>query len=139
MFLLVHWWQKRTLIYVIILLFIIWWMKLSLQCLAYCPLFVKKKIVGLAKVLQVFRSSKYGSVAGCIVEEGSVKRKLPIRVLRDGFVIFEGELESLRRHKDESEEVRSGTECGIGVRNYNDIKVGDEIECYEKIMVERTL
>ncbi len=100
---------------------------------------VEEKIVGLAEVRDVFRSSKLGAIAGCIVQEGSVKRKLPIRVLRDNVVIFEGELESLRRFKDDVQEVRSGTECGIGVKNYNDVKAGDQIECFERIEVDRTL
>ena len=78
-------------------------------------------------------------MAGCLVVEGYVKRNNPIRVLRDNVVIFEGELESLRRFKDDVNEVRSGTECGIGVRNYNDIKAGDHIECFERIEVARSL
>jgi translation initiation factor IF-2 len=100
---------------------------------------VEEKIVGLAEVRDVFRSSKLGAIAGCLVQEGAVKRKLPIRVLRDNVVIFEGELESLRRFKDDTEEVRSGTECGIGVKNYNDVKAGDQIECFERYEVDRTL
>jgi translation initiation factor IF-2 len=102
------------------------------------PLF-EEKIVGLAQVRDVFRSSKLGAVAGCMVLEGQVKRNLPIRVLRNNVVIFEGELESLRRFKDDVSEVRSGVECGIGVKNYNDVKAGDQIEVYEKISVVRTL
>lgn len=98
-----------------------------------------EKIVGLAQVREVFRSSKFGSIAGCMVLEGFVKRNLPIRVLRNNVVIFEGELESLRRFKDDASEVRQGMECGIGVKNYNDVKAGDQIECYERIQVERTL
>ena len=100
---------------------------------------VREQIVGLAEVKDVFRSPKFGNVAGCIVSEGYVKRANPIRVLRDNVVIYEGELESLRRFKDDVNEVRSGTECGIGVRNYNDVKVGDHIECFERIEVARTL
>ncbi len=100
---------------------------------------VKEQIVGLAEVRDVFRSPKLGAIAGCMVVEGYVKRNLPIRVLRDNVVIFEGELESLRRFKDDVTEVRAGTECGIGVRNYNDVKVGDQIECYERVEVARTL
>jgi translation initiation factor IF-2 len=80
-----------------------------------------------------------GAIAGCLVVEGIVKRKNPIRVLRDSVVIFEGELESLRRFKDEANEVQSGTECGIGVKQYNDVKPGDQIECFERIEVARTL
>ena len=87
----------------------------------------------------VFRSSKLGAVAGCMIIDGVVKRSLPIRVLRDNVVIYEGELESLRRFKDDVAEVRNGTECGIGVKNYNDIKSGDQIECYERVMIARTL
>jgi len=100
---------------------------------------IREQHVGLAEVKEVFRSPKFGDVAGCIVSEGYVKRSNPIRVLRDNVVIFEGELESLRRFKDDVNEVRSGTECGIGVRNYNDVKVGDQIECFERIEVARTL
>jgi len=87
----------------------------------------------------VFRSSTLGDLAGCPVIEGIVKRANPIRVLRDNVVIFEGELESLRRFKDEAGEVQSGTECGIGVKMYNDVKPGDHIECFERIEVQRTL
>lgn len=99
----------------------------------------EENIIGLAEVQDVFRSSQLGAVAGCMVQEGVVKRRLPIRVLRDNVVIFEGELESLRRFKDDVKDVRSGTECGIGVKNYNDIRAGDQIECYEKKLVERHL
>lgn len=100
---------------------------------------IQEKIVGLAEVREVFRSSKLGAVAGCMVIEGQVRRNLPIRVLRDNVVIYEGELESLRRFKEDASEVRNGMECGIGVKNYNDVKVGDQIECYEKVTVKRTL
>jgi translation initiation factor IF-2 len=100
---------------------------------------VKEQIIGLAEVREVFRSPKFGNVAGCMVIDGHVRRTRPIRVLRDNVVIYEGELESLRRFKDDVNEVRAGTECGIGVRNYNDIKVGDQIECYERTEVARTL
>ncbi|MEE4219112.1 MAG: translation initiation factor IF-2 [Xanthomonadales bacterium] len=100
---------------------------------------VREQIIGLAEVKDVFRSSKLGAIAGCIVVEGAVKRKNPIRVLRDNVVIFEGELESLRRFKDDVNEVQSGTECGIGVKMYNDVKPGDHIECFERIEVARTL
>lgn len=99
----------------------------------------QEKIVGLAEVREVFRSSKLGSIAGCMVIEGMVKRNLPIRVLRDNVVIYEGELESLRRFKEDVSEVRHGMECGIGVKNYNDVKTGDQIEVYEKISVKRSL
>ncbi len=100
---------------------------------------IKEEIVGLAEVRDVFRSPKFGNVAGCMITEGYVKRNLPIRVLRDNVVIYEGELESLRRFKDDVTDVRSGTECGIGVRNYNDVKPGDQIECFERKEVARTL
>ena len=84
-------------------------------------------------------SKRYGDIAGCMVVEGTVKRNNPIRVLRDNVVIYEGELESLRRHKDDVSEVKSGTECGIGVKNYNDVKTGDQIEVFERYEVRRTL
>ncbi len=100
---------------------------------------VKEEIIGIADVRDVFRSSKFGTIAGCLVSEGVVRRDNPIRVLRDNVVIFEGELESLRRHKDDVKEVKSGTECGIGVKQYNDVQPGDQIECYERIEVQRTL
>ncbi|MGH8655166.1 MAG: translation initiation factor IF-2 [Gammaproteobacteria bacterium] len=100
---------------------------------------VKEQIVGIAEVREVFRSSKFGAIAGCIVASGVVRRHNPIRVLRDSVVIFKGELESLRRHKDDVTEVKSGTECGIGVKNYNDVKPGDQIEVFERVKVARTL
>jgi translation initiation factor IF-2 len=100
---------------------------------------VKEQIVGLAEVKEVFRSPKLGDIAGCIVSEGFVKRHNPIRVLRDNVVIYEGELESLRRFKDDVNEVRAGTECGIGVKNYDNVQVGDQIECYERVEVARTI
>ena len=100
---------------------------------------VREQIVGTAQVREVFRSSKFGVVAGCLVMEGSVKRNNPIRVLRDNVVIFEGALESLRRFKDDAGEVRAGTECGIGVKNYQDVRVGDQIECYSRVEVARTI
>src|SRR5678816_3009860 len=100
---------------------------------------VKEQIVGLAQVREVFRSSKFGTVAGCIVVDGYVRRNNPIRVLRDNVVIFEGGLESLRRFKDDVNEVRAGTECGIGVKNYNDVRVGDQIECYSRVEIARTV
>jgi translation initiation factor IF-2 len=100
---------------------------------------VREDIIGLAEVRDVFRAPKIGAIAGCYVTEGTVKRNRPIRVLRDNVVIFEGELESLRRFKDDVNEVKSGTECGIGVKNYNDVKVGDQIEVYERVEVARTL
>jgi translation initiation factor IF-2 len=100
---------------------------------------IREQIVGLAEVKEVFSSPKFGDIAGCIVTEGYVKRSNPIRVLRDNVVIYEGELESLRRFKDDVNEVRSGTECGIGVKNYADVRVGDQIECFERVEVARTL
>ena len=99
----------------------------------------RETIIGLAEVKDVFRSSKLGAIAGCLVVEGVVRRNNPIRVLRDNVVIFEGELESLRRFKDDASEVQSGTECGIGVKMYNDVKPGDQIECFERTEVARTL
>ena len=100
---------------------------------------VREEIIGLAEVREVFRSSKFGTVAGCIVEDGVLKRNNPIRVLRNNVVIYEGALESLRRFKDDVSEVRAGTECGLGVKNYNDVRIGDQIECYERVSIERTL
>ena len=99
----------------------------------------KEEIIGLAEVKDVFRSSKLGAIAGCLVVEGTVKRTNPIRVLRDNVVVYQGELESLRRFKDDVKEVQAGTECGIGVKQYNDVKPGDQIECYERYEVARTL
>ncbi|KAF1718101.1 translation initiation factor IF-2 [Pseudoxanthomonas yeongjuensis] len=100
---------------------------------------IREEIIGIAEVRDVFRSSKFGAVAGCMVVEGTVKRNKPIRVLRDSVVVFEGELESLRRFKENVDEVRNGTECGIGVKAYNDVQPGDQIECFERIEVQRTL
>ncbi|KAF1696337.1 translation initiation factor IF-2 [Pseudoxanthomonas daejeonensis] len=100
---------------------------------------IREEIIGIAQVRDVFRSSKFGAVAGCMVIEGVVRRNKPIRVLRDSVVVFEGELESLRRFKENVDEVRNGTECGIGVKEYNDVKPGDQIECFERIEVQRTL
>lgn len=99
----------------------------------------KQEIIGLAEVRDVFKSPKIGAIAGCMVTEGLVKRNNPIRVLRDNVVIYEGELESLRRFKDDVQEVRNGMECGIGVKNYNDVKVGDQIEVFEVVEVQRSL
>ncbi len=100
---------------------------------------VRENILGIAEVRDVFRSPKFGAIAGCMVTEGLVHRNRPIRVLRDDVVIFEGELESLRRFKDDVAEVRAGMECGIGVKSYNDVKVGDKIEVFEKVEVARSL
>ncbi|MCF2950441.1 translation initiation factor IF-2 [Paraglaciecola aquimarina] len=99
----------------------------------------KQEIIGLAEVRDVFKSPKIGAIAGCMVTEGVVKRSNPIRVLRDNVVIYEGELESLRRFKDDVQEVRNGVECGIGVKNYNDVKAGDQIEVFEIVEVKREL
>ncbi|MGJ8691275.1 MAG: translation initiation factor IF-2 [Thalassotalea sp.] len=99
----------------------------------------KQEIIGLAQVRDVFKSPKIGAIAGCMVTEGIIKRSAPIRVLRENVVIYEGELESLRRFKDDVPEVRNGTECGIGVKNYNDVRVGDQIEVFETVEVQRTL
>lgn len=99
----------------------------------------KQEIIGLAEVRDVFKSPKIGAIAGCMVTEGIIKRSAPIRVLRENVVIYEGELESLRRFKDDVQEVRNGTECGIGVKNYNDVRVGDQIEVFETVEVKRSL
>jgi translation initiation factor IF-2 len=98
---------------------------------------ISEEIIGLAEVRDVFRAPKIGAIAGCMVVDGSVRRSSPIRVLRDNVVIFEGELESLRRFKDDVNEVRAGTECGIGVKGYNDVKVGDQIEVFERVETAR--
>ncbi|MEJ5073311.1 translation initiation factor IF-2 [Enterobacter ludwigii] len=100
---------------------------------------LKQQILGLAEVRDVFKSPKFGAIAGCMVTEGVVKRHNPIRVLRDNVVIYEGELESLRRFKDDANEVRNGMECGIGVKNYNDVRVGDMIEVFEIIEIQRSI
>jgi translation initiation factor IF-2 len=100
---------------------------------------IKEQIVGIAEVREVFRSPKLGAIAGCMVSEGVVKRNLPIRVLRDNIVIYEGQLESLRRFKEDATEVKAGMECGIGVKNYNDVKVNDQIEVFERVEVKREL
>lgn len=100
---------------------------------------IREQITGVAEVREIFRSPKFGDIAGCIVATGRVNRNNPIRVLRDNVVIYEGELESLRRFKDDVNEVKSGTDCGIGVKNYNDVQVGDQIEVFERISVERQI
>jgi translation initiation factor IF-2 len=100
---------------------------------------IKEQIVGLAQVREVFKSPKLGAIAGCMVIDGFVKRNLPIRVLRENVVIYEGQLESLRRFKDDIAEVKMGMECGIGVKNYNDVRAGDQIEVFERIEVKREL
>ena len=100
---------------------------------------LREDIVGIAEVRDIFRSPKYGQIAGCMVLEGTVYRSKPIRVLRDSVVIYQGELESLRRFKDDANEVRNGMECGIGVKNYTDVRVGDLIEVYEVKEIARSL
>jgi translation initiation factor IF-2 len=100
---------------------------------------LSENIIGIASVKDVFSSPKFGDIAGCMVEEGAVRKDSPIRVLRDSVVIYEGELESLKRFKDDVKEVKSGTECGIGVLDYTDVQPGDEIEVYERIEKSRTL
>ena len=100
---------------------------------------IREEIVGTAEVRDVFRSPRFGQIAGCMVMEGTVYRNKPIRVLRDNVVIYEGELESLRRVKDDVSDVRSGTECGIGVRNYNDVRAGDLIEVFDTKEIARSL
>ena len=99
----------------------------------------KENIVGVAEVRDVFTSPKFGSIAGSMVIEGTIYRSKPIRVLRDDVVIYEGELESLRRFKDDASEVRNGMECGIGVKNYTDVRVGDKIEVFDVVEVQRSL
>jgi translation initiation factor IF-2 len=98
---------------------------------------IREEIIGLAEVRDVFRSTKFGAIAGCMVREGLIKRNNPIRVLRNHVVVFQGALESLRRFKDDAAEVKAGMECGIGVKNYNDVQVGDHIEVYERVVVAR--
>jgi translation initiation factor IF-2 len=100
---------------------------------------LRETIVGIAEVREVFRSPKLGQIAGCMVIEGTVHRSKPIRVLRDNVVVYEGQLESLRRHKDAVADVRNGIECGIGVKSYNDVRVGDLIEVFDTVEVERSL
>lgn len=100
---------------------------------------IKEEIIGVATVKDVFRSSKLGAIAGSIVSEGTIQKDQPIRVLRDNTVIYEGELESLRRFKEDVKEVKSGTECGIGVKDYNDIKAGDQIEVYKRTEIKRSV
>ena len=100
---------------------------------------IHETIIGLAEVRDVFRSSRLGAIAGCMALEGTIKKSSPIRVLRDNVVVYEGELESLRRFKDDVKEVKAGTECGIGVKNYNDVKPRDQIEVFERQEVARQL
>ncbi len=100
---------------------------------------LQEEHVGLAEVRDVFRAPKIGAIAGCYVLEGIVKRNLPVRVLRENIVIFEGAIDSLRRFKDDVPEVKNGFECGIGIRNYNDVKVGDQIEVFHMVEKAPTL
>ncbi len=100
---------------------------------------IREEILGTAEVLEVFNSPKFGQIAGCMVIEGSVFRSKPVRVLRDEVVIFEGELDSLRRFKDDIKEVKNGTECGMGIKNYKDIKSGDKIEVFDRKAEAQTL
>ncbi|WP_010598456.1 EF-Tu/IF-2/RF-3 family GTPase [Rickettsiella massiliensis] len=100
---------------------------------------IKENMLGTAEIREVFRSAKLGVIAGCMVTQGIVRRNAAIRILRDNIVIHEGELNSLRRFKDDAAEVRSGMECGIGIKNYPDIRVGDVIEVFERTSVARTL
>jgi translation initiation factor IF-2 len=100
---------------------------------------LREQILGIAEVRDVFRSPKLGLIAGCMVTEGTVYRNKPIRVLRDNVVIYTGELESLRRYKDTVQEVRHGMECGIGVKSYNDVGIGDQIEVFDTVEVQRSL
>jgi translation initiation factor IF-2 len=99
----------------------------------------REDVIAQVEVREVFRAPKIGVIAGCYVNEGTVKRNRPIRVLRDNVVVFEGEIESLKRFKDDASEVKSGLECGIGIKNYSDIQAGDQIEVFEKVQVQRTL
>ena len=100
---------------------------------------IKEEVIGLAEVRDVFRAPKIGTIAGCYVTEGSVKRGEHVRILRDNVIIFEGIIDSLRRFKDDVSEVKTGFECGIGVKNYNDIKIGDQLEIFSKFEVRPTL
>jgi translation initiation factor IF-2 len=100
---------------------------------------IREEIIGTAAVQQVFRHSKFGSIAGSVVIEGVIRRGKPVRVLRDSTVIFEGDLDSLRRFQENVDEVKQGTECGIGVKGYDQVRPGDQIECFERIEVQRTL
>ena len=97
----------------------------------------REEIIGIAQVRDIFRARKFGAIAGCMVTEGVIRRSNPIRVVRDSVVIYEGELESLRHYMEDVTEIKAGTECGIGVKNYNDVKVKDQIEVYERVEVKR--
>ena len=100
---------------------------------------IKEKITANVEVLEVFKISRVGTVAGAIVRDGKIKRSNSIRLIRDGIVIFTGELDSLKRFKDDAREVASGYECGLSIKNFNDIKVGDIIEAFEEVEEKRTL
>jgi translation initiation factor IF-2 len=100
---------------------------------------LREELIGIAEVKDTFRGTGFGKIAGCLVIEGKIKSGEPIRVLRDNIVIHEGELDSLRRHQDNVEEVRVGTECGIGIKKYDDVQSGDQIEVFHRYEVERTL
>ncbi len=100
---------------------------------------IKERVLGSVEVREVFRVAKVGAIAGCFVKEGLVRRNSAVRVLRDNVVIFDGTIDSLRRFKEDVSEVKAGFECGIGIRNYNDVKVGDLLETYEKVEILKTL
>ena len=100
---------------------------------------IKEEVLGTAEVKDTFKSPKFGFIAGSIVIDGTIKINKFVRVIRDDIVVFEGRLDSLRRHKDEASEVSTGTECGIGIENYSDVKVGDKIEVFDKKEIRRTL
>jgi len=99
----------------------------------------KESVLGLVEVRQVFKISKVGTVAGCMVLEGLIRRSAKVRVLRDNVVIHDGELDSLKRFKDDAREVKAGFDCGLSVKNFSDLKVGDQLEAYEVVEVARTL
>ena len=100
---------------------------------------IKEEILGTAEVLETYHITKVGTVAGCIVKEGKIKRSSKIRLIRDGIVIYSGDLGSLKRFKDDVKEVTTGFECGLNIANYNDVKVGDLVEAYEEVEVKKTL
>ena len=100
---------------------------------------IKEEILGTAEVLETYHITKVGTVAGCIVKEGKLKRSSKIRLIRDGIVIYRGDLGSLKRFKDDVKEVTTGFECGLNITNYNDVKIGDLVEAYEEVEVKKTL
>ena len=100
---------------------------------------IREDVMGHVEVREVFKAPKIGTIAGCFVTEGVVRRNANVRIVRDSVVIFEGNIDSLRRFKDDVSEVKNGTECGIGVTNYSDIKVGDQLEIFERVEVKVTL